>query len=266
MLPFFTLRPFSFAANQEELTTTEARAKRADEMYRREKETFDAAQVAHEREMDEIDGRLMKLKDTSIEDMRIAAATRRSTEIQAARDARASAHKRMKRELMEAIMEAVTQCAAHREFAQQKLSETKGMMKTRLENFLLSSGMKSKETSVQNAKAAIEYDQIYLEEDEGEFNPQDSSFTYDAPPSMGGMSPINGIGRQKIVEVTNDCDSSTMSMVPGLASVNLTLLAKEQSIRSRLTRASNIKSVDAVANLNAIHFDNHNMSICSSTL
>lgn len=36
----------------------------------------------------------------------------------------------------------------------------------------------------------IDTDQIYIEDDGEEYHGTDHSFTYDAPPSMGGVSPI----------------------------------------------------------------------------
>ena len=92
---------------------------------------------------------------------------RKVKELKAAREARLTAHKRMKRfirelylfiyiynfiykyirfgfpcrELMEAMMEAITQCAEHREFVQKKLGETKDLVKARLENVLLTQGI-----------------------------------------------------------------------------------------------------------------------------
>ena len=152
----------------------------------------------------------MYLRESASEEARIAAASRRVTELQAAKDARNTAHRRMKRELMEAIMEAVTQCASHRELVQQKLGETRSLFQSRLESLLLRRGMgiaaASAQKSVLSSKRGqqsstvrppappTEYDQLYLDGMEG--GNGERSFNYDVPPSMGGMSPIGMIRRE----------------------------------------------------------------------
>ena len=57
-------------------------------------------------------------------------------------------------------------------------------------------------------------------------------------PSMGGMSPINNTKENfdnNDSYANNEMDNSTISMVPGLNMVNLSMVAKEQSIRNRLS-------------------------------
>jgi SMC interacting uncharacterized protein involved in chromosome segregation len=128
---------------EEEKNQLEVKIKRGEEIYRREKESLDTAVVAHDREMTEMESRLIAMKDTVGEDARIAAATRRIAELQAARDARNSAHRRMKRELCEAITDAASHCAAHRDLVTQKLAEVKDLGKSRLEALQLRKGIGS---------------------------------------------------------------------------------------------------------------------------
>ena len=68
----------------EELTNTENKVKRLEEAYSYEKESLDHSQATHEQVIDELESRLMKMRDTSAEDSRIATASRRITELQAA--------------------------------------------------------------------------------------------------------------------------------------------------------------------------------------
>merc|ERR1712146_302082 len=72
-------------------------------------------------------------------------------------------------------------------------------------------------------------------------------------PSMGGMSPINGTKENfdnNDLLTNADMDNSTMSMVPGLSMVNLSMAAKEQSIRNRLSSLpGRISEVAPKANL-----------------
>ena len=233
----------------EEHINVETKVKRSEELYQHEKEMFDQTQLTHETEMRDIETRLMKVRDTTAEDNRIATASRKIIELQAARDSRQSAHRQMKRELMEAVMEAVTQCASHREFVQQQLSDTKSMVKSRLEAIILQEGIygsgvkcsskkiMNESKDVEQEQMPVESDQIYLEEGDL-FEQRDASFTYDMAPSMGGVSPINDGAKEGFADTSalpSDMDSSTMSMVPGLASVNLSIVAKEQNLRNRLS-------------------------------
>ena len=128
---------------EEEKCATETKIKRTDEVYRREKESLETAVVAHDKEMTEMESRWIEMKDTAGEEARIAAATRRIAELQAAREARNVGHRRMKRELCEAITDAASQCAAHRDLVTQKLGDAKDLVKSRLEALQLRKGMGS---------------------------------------------------------------------------------------------------------------------------
>ena len=79
---------------------------------------------------------------------------------------------------------------------------------------------------------AVNADQIYLEEDGDNLFEESYDDHIRHAPSMGGMSPINNA---KENFNANDMDNSAISMVPGLNIVNLSMVAKEQSIRNRLS-------------------------------
>jgi hypothetical protein len=89
-----------------------------------------------EKEMDEMEQRLAALRDCTVEEARSSAASRRAAEARAARDARRTQHKRMKRDIQEAVMEIVTQCANHREIVQTKLEDMRGAYGSLLEELL----------------------------------------------------------------------------------------------------------------------------------
>ena len=231
------------STKEHDLTDAENKLKKEEDLYRHEKETFDQAQANHEEEMRDIETRLMQKRDKSVYEARIAAAERKIAEINAIKESREQAHLKMKRELMEAVMEAVTQCAAHREFVQEQLQGTKSQFQARLESFMLKAGMGSgiKSTTMKYSQSqrkkvmdgdAVNADQIHLEEDGDNLFEESYDDHIRHVPSMGGMSPINNA---KENFNANDMDNSAISMVPGLNMVNLSMVAKEQSIRNRLS-------------------------------
>lgn len=122
---------------QEITASTEVKLRRAEEAYRREKDSFDQAAELHSTEMDAMETRLDRLRDLASEESRTIGATRRVTEAKATRNTRRSEHQRKKRELMEAIMDVVAQCASHREIVQQKLTDVKEAYSQKLEGLLL---------------------------------------------------------------------------------------------------------------------------------
>lgn len=83
-----------------------------------------------------MEARLLRLRDTAAEEARCTAAARRTAELRAAREARRSDHARVKRDLIDAVMEAVSRCASHREMVQSRLGELKGSFGLRLQQLL----------------------------------------------------------------------------------------------------------------------------------
>lgn len=99
----------------------DAKSKRADASYKREKESLDQSNDIHLREIDNMESRLLQLTDTAAEEARITSATRRIAEASALRNARNQEYNRTKKHLLEAIMEVVGLCANHRELLQRQL-------------------------------------------------------------------------------------------------------------------------------------------------
>ena len=84
-----------------------------------------------------MEARLLRLRDTAAEESRCTTASRRAAEIRAARDAKRADHARCKKELVEAVMDAVGQAASHRELVQTRLSELKQTFGARLHQLLV---------------------------------------------------------------------------------------------------------------------------------
>lgn len=92
----------------------ENRLQRAEELYRREKEVHESALASHTAEVTELEERLLSYRDTSSEETRVAAASRRVADARARRAILKEEHARKRKELMDSIMEVVTKCADHR--------------------------------------------------------------------------------------------------------------------------------------------------------
>lgn len=122
--------------SEEAKAVLDSKVRRAEDSYSRERETLEAAMAGCEKEMDDMERRLAALRDCTAEEARSSAASRRAAEARAARDARRTQHKRMKREIQEAVMEIVTQCANHREIVQTKLEDMRGAYGSLLEELL----------------------------------------------------------------------------------------------------------------------------------
>jgi kinetochore protein NDC80 len=117
----------------------ESKLRRAEAVFKREKENLEQASEIHGRALDEMEGRLLRLQDTAAEEARATAATRRLAELHALRQARLVAHERQKAELLDAVTNVLGLCAAHRESAQAKLDGLKLAYGRKLESFLSSS-------------------------------------------------------------------------------------------------------------------------------
>lgn len=89
--------------------------------------------------------RLLRLRDTATEEARSTAASRRAAEIRAAREAHRAEHARKKRELIDAVMDAVSMCASHRELVQTRLADLKQSFGTRLHQLLVGDAAASAE-------------------------------------------------------------------------------------------------------------------------
>lgn len=116
--------------------TAEAKLRRAEGMYRREKDSLDQNVDLHGKELDSMEARLVQLRDTAAEEAHLTAAARRANEINALRKAKRVEHERKRTAMVEAIMEVVAQCAGHREQVQRELEDTKKLYEGRLQDFL----------------------------------------------------------------------------------------------------------------------------------
>jgi len=126
---------------QEAQTELDAKLKRAEAGYKREKELLDQSASIHRKEMDTMEARLVQLQDTAVEEARITAARRRIAECNAIRSARRKEHERKKASMEEAVMDVVTHCASHREMVQAQLEQLKMQYTNRLQTFLVGSQM-----------------------------------------------------------------------------------------------------------------------------
>jgi hypothetical protein len=143
---------------QDDLNVAEAKLRRFEEAYKREKETNDQAAELHAKEMDAMETRLNRLRDTATEEARTTAAQRQATETRAARDMRRNEHARKKREIMESIMDVVGQCANHRELVQHKLMNLKEKYSEKLETVIVSNPNRSFHDNISRRQLKIDDD------------------------------------------------------------------------------------------------------------
>jgi hypothetical protein len=118
----------------------EARLRRSEDSYRREKDALEKAVSSYAFEVDAVETKLIRLRDTASVDARINIANRRISEVHSTRQLRLLEHKRQTREMIDDIMEAVSQCASHREVVQDKLAGMVASYRHRLEKLLTSTG------------------------------------------------------------------------------------------------------------------------------
>ena len=92
----------------------DSRIQRADELYRREKELYDAAMSSHAAQVAELEERLLQSRDAGADESRISLASRRTVEARAHKTFHRDEHQRIRKELMDSIMDVITKCADHR--------------------------------------------------------------------------------------------------------------------------------------------------------
>lgn len=112
------------------------RIQRADELYRREKELYDAAMSSHAAQVAELEERLLQCRDAGADESRISLASRRTVEARAHKTFRRDEHQRTRKELMDSIMDVITKCADHRELVERKQEEIRGQYSGKLEMLL----------------------------------------------------------------------------------------------------------------------------------
>ena len=116
----------------------ESKLKRCEDSYRREKETFESSVASYAAELDSLETKLIRLRDTASIDVRLSAANRRIAEIQSTRQLRVLEHKRQTREMTEEMMDAVALCASHRELVKETMEELVPAYRRKLEHMLTS--------------------------------------------------------------------------------------------------------------------------------
>lgn len=114
----------------------EMKLRRVEESYRREKELLDQASEGYSRRIDEMEVQLVQVRDCSLEETKCSNALRKTTEIKATREYRKVEHEKMKRELMNGILDVVTLAANHREAVQQSLLHVKDQYTQHLSDFV----------------------------------------------------------------------------------------------------------------------------------
>jgi kinetochore protein NDC80 len=148
---------YNLTANelQEQRNMCEAKLRRAEETYQRERAILDRASEMHGKEMEAMDTRLLRLRDTATDETRVAAAARRANEARLSRGIRYEDHQRRSKEIAASIMDVVAICAEHRELVQLRLGAVREMYVQRLDSMLTGSAAAS--VSSFAALAAEEY-------------------------------------------------------------------------------------------------------------
>jgi kinetochore protein NDC80 len=122
----------------------ESKLRRVEESYRREKESFDHSTEMHLKEMDAIEAKLNKIRDTSADDARYAIAMHKAAEMKVMLENQRKEYEQMKREMIQAIIDVVTMAANHRELAQTSIQDVKDAYSKQLEDFFRQSSMSAK--------------------------------------------------------------------------------------------------------------------------
>jgi kinetochore protein NDC80 len=121
---------------EEQYSGLEAKLQRAEDLYRREREVHEAAAAASTIEIRDLEERLLQVRDTAAEDARVAAASRRVVDARARRQMQREEHQRIRKEIMDSIMDAVTRCADHKEMVERRQGEIRDIYSQRLESLL----------------------------------------------------------------------------------------------------------------------------------
>jgi SMC interacting uncharacterized protein involved in chromosome segregation len=126
----------SAAQLQEKQMILEGKLKRIEETYKKEKELLEQQSANHEREMDELESKLIEARDLSVEELRVNTSNRKLAELKQEKSRSKENHNIAKRRLLEEIMNVVAAAANHREDLQRTLGEVREMHNQRLETLL----------------------------------------------------------------------------------------------------------------------------------
>lgn len=117
----------------------EAKLKRLDETYRREKDRFELTVESNRSQVDKLEERLLKARDIANIEARFTIASRKAKEVKALRDRRKEDYERTRRDITMQIFEAVELCATLRENASKQIGDVKQRYCGKLEAMLNSS-------------------------------------------------------------------------------------------------------------------------------
>jgi kinetochore protein NDC80 len=140
------------ASEEEELRTVqvqeaklllESKLRRAEEAYKKEKTALESLAGSHDREMDELESKLIALRDVTAAEVRQVSANRKVSELKTLKSSNRDNHKKKKKEMIASIMQVVTAAANHREHTQMRLGQLTEMHRQRLESLLLLGGSES---------------------------------------------------------------------------------------------------------------------------
>jgi len=141
----------------EQQTALEAKQRRAEVSYKREKELLDQSSAMQGHDLDTMESRLISLRDTAAEEARLTATKRRIAEINSIRAARRAEHTRKVTELRQSIMEVVSMCADHRENVQGQLEDLKAQYSGRLATLLSGAPQEGEEYLGDQQSSFVDY-------------------------------------------------------------------------------------------------------------
>jgi hypothetical protein len=121
---------------QESKSLIEGKLRRAEEAYRKERNALEAQGILYDKETDQLESRLIELRDMTAEESRAAQAARLITDLKAQMLTKRETHNKKKKEINKAIIEAVTTLADYKESIQERLGQVKEMATQRLRAML----------------------------------------------------------------------------------------------------------------------------------
>ena len=121
---------------EEHKVSTQAKIRKAEDIYKREKVALDEMISHSAKEVEDLEQRVLHLRETAHEDARAAAAARKISEINSNVEALRTDHIKTKTEIISAVMEVVSSCAGHRELVRSRLNNIKDGYEERLQEQL----------------------------------------------------------------------------------------------------------------------------------
>jgi kinetochore protein NDC80 len=119
---------------QQQEQSAKDKISRLEDTYKLEKSQLDGLIAMHGKEMQEMEQRLIVARDSGAEEAKAATAQRHLSEILSARENMRAEHARSKASIIDAIETVVSDCAAHREYVMERLSEIKSQHEQELQD------------------------------------------------------------------------------------------------------------------------------------